>query len=95
MSQRTHFVIAAALAVLASLAVACGDDVPSDAAAAAGSAGSAGSGGAAGQAGAGGACSTKPTTHVEIINACTDAQAIDVSPVLPLLQPGGTLPPLP
>ena len=40
-------------------------------------------------------CFANPTTHLEIINACTTAQAIDKTPVLPLLRPDGTLPPLP
>ncbi|APR84048.1 Hypothetical protein A7982_09397 [Minicystis rosea] len=69
------------------------------------SASSSGTGGAGGSSttsstgtgGTGGApdCVTNPTTHVEIINACTDAQQIDSMPVLPLLQPDGGLPPLP
>jgi hypothetical protein len=41
------------------------------------------------------ACYPHPRTHVEIINACTTAQAIDKQPVLPLLRPDGKLPPLP
>lgn len=40
-------------------------------------------------------CYLNPQTHIEIINACTDAQAVDKTPVLPLLHPDGTLPPLP
>ena len=40
-------------------------------------------------------CFMNPQTHVEIINACTTAQAIDKHPVLPLLLPDGGLPPLP
>lgn len=40
-------------------------------------------------------CFANPTTHIEIINACTPAQALDKTPVLPLLRPDGTLPPLP
>lgn len=40
-------------------------------------------------------CFTNPQTHVEIINACTTAEKIDRQPVLPLLNPDGTLPPLP
>ena len=40
-------------------------------------------------------CYTNPQTHYEIINACTDAQSFDKSPRLPLLQPDGSLPPLP
>jgi|JI6StandDraft_1071083.scaffolds.fasta_scaffold76003_3 hypothetical protein len=40
-------------------------------------------------------CFMNPQTHVEIINACTTAEKIDRQPVLPLLNPDGTLPPLP
>jgi hypothetical protein len=40
-------------------------------------------------------CYTNPRTHYEIINACTDAQSFDKNPRLPLLQPDGSLPPLP
>jgi hypothetical protein len=40
-------------------------------------------------------CVVNPTTHLEIINACTDAQAVDKNPVLPLLAADGSLPPLP
>jgi hypothetical protein len=45
--------------------------------------------------GDGGDCYPNPMTYVEIINACTNAQAVDVDPVLPLLLPDGGLPPLP
>jgi hypothetical protein len=34
-------------------------------------------------------------THVEIINGCTDAEAVDKVVNLPLLNSDGTLPPLP
>jgi hypothetical protein len=40
-------------------------------------------------------CFENPQTHVEIINACTTAQKVVKKPNLPLLQPGGVLPPLP
>lgn len=40
-------------------------------------------------------CFTNPKTHFEIINACTDAAKFDKKPNLPLLQPDGSLPPLP
>lgn len=40
-------------------------------------------------------CVRSPRTHVEILNACTDAQSVDKRAVLPLLRPDGTLPPLP
>ena len=36
-----------------------------------------------------------PTTHFEIINACTDAVKITKNPTLPLLFSDGGLPPLP
>jgi len=37
-----------------------------------------------------------PNNHLEIINACTDAQKIKIErPAPPLLGPGGSLPPLP
>jgi hypothetical protein len=47
--------------------------------------------------GTGGApdCYENPTTHEEIINACTDAEKIDKNPVLPLQNPDGSLPPIP
>ncbi|MFI5308579.1 MAG: hypothetical protein ACHQ53_14565 [Polyangiales bacterium] len=44
---------------------------------------------------AGVACSTHPSTHEEIINACTDAEVVDKNPKLPLLLADGGLPPLP
>ncbi len=40
-------------------------------------------------------CFPMPKTYLEIINACTDADKIAKKPVLPLLKPDGTLPPLP
>lgn len=40
-------------------------------------------------------CFENPTTHEEIINACTTAQKIYKDPILPLLEPDGSLPPLP
>ena len=40
-------------------------------------------------------CFTNPTTHYEIINACTNAQFVDKHPNLPLTLPDGGLPPLP
>ncbi len=40
-------------------------------------------------------CYLNPTTHLEIINACTDAVKISKNPTLPLLNPDGGLPPLP
>ncbi len=40
-------------------------------------------------------CSTNPMTHVEIINACTNADFVDKMPDYPTLAPNGQLPPLP
>jgi hypothetical protein len=40
-------------------------------------------------------CFENPTTHDEIINACTTAQKIYKDSDPPLLNPDGTLPPLP
>lgn len=43
-------------------------------------------------------CVMNPTTSVEILNACTDAQTGDPAkdyPYFPTLAPNGTLPPLP
>jgi hypothetical protein len=103
LTRARAFVILASLGTAAASAVgACGDDLPSDTTstttgdATTSSSSSSGTGGS-GTGGAGGAadCYKNPMTHVEIINACTDAQKIDVMPVLPLLQSDGGLPPLP
>lgn len=40
-------------------------------------------------------CFEDPTTHLEIINACTTATSVTKVPVTPLLNADGTLPPLP
>ncbi len=40
-------------------------------------------------------CFNNPTTHYEIINACTTAQQIFKDSHPPLLKPDGTLPALP
>lgn len=40
-------------------------------------------------------CYLNPKTHLEIINACTDAVRITKNPTLPLLLGDGGLPPLP
>lgn len=40
-------------------------------------------------------CYENPTTHFEIINACTEAESVDKEPDLPLLNEDGTLPDLP
>lgn len=40
-------------------------------------------------------CFENPTTNEQIINACTDADKVYKTPVLPLLNPDGTLPSLP
>lgn len=83
----------------------CGDENPSTSTASSSSSSGNGSSssGAGGEGGAGGggagggepACYTDPKTHVEIINACTDAEMVDKVVNLPLLQPDGSLPPLP
>ena len=41
------------------------------------------------------ACVDDPTTHLEIINACTTATGVRKVAVTPLLRADGTLPPLP
>jgi hypothetical protein len=41
------------------------------------------------------ACVMNPTTNVELLNACTDAQAFDKVPFYPAGTPNGELPPLP
>ncbi|MDI1442814.1 hypothetical protein [Polyangium sp. 6x1] len=87
------------LFVVVLLAAACGEENPP--ANPAGSSSSSGAGGGGGVGGAGGAgggepeCFTTPTTHVEIINACTDAEKVDKVVNLPLLNDDGSLPPLP
>jgi hypothetical protein len=40
-------------------------------------------------------CVAHPVTYLDIINACTNAQQVALSPVLPLLEADGGLPPLP
>ena len=40
-------------------------------------------------------CYANPVTYQALLNACTTAQAIDKTPVTPLLNQDGTLPPLP
>jgi len=40
-------------------------------------------------------CFENPTTHLEIINACTTAQKVMKDPNLPLRNPDGSLPSLP
>lgn len=80
---------------------ACDGETPSDSGAtsssssSSNSSSSSGMGGEGGAGGAGPDCFSKPTTHVEIINACTDAEKVDKIVNLPLLEPDGTLPPLP
>ncbi len=41
------------------------------------------------------ACFMNPTTHFELINACTTADFVDKMPFYPTLAPNGQLPPLP
>lgn len=40
-------------------------------------------------------CARDPQTHLEIINACTDSQSVDIQPFYPAKAPNGQLPPLP
>lgn len=84
--------------------IACDGSTPSDSgstssssSSSSSSSGMGGEGGSGGGGGNGGGpdCYSKPTTHVEIINACTDAEKVDKAVNLPLLQPDGSLPPLP
>jgi len=39
-------------------------------------------------------CSMNPMTHLELINACTNADFVDKMPFYPTLAPNGQLPPL-
>jgi hypothetical protein len=91
-----HYVGVAAL-VLALCA--CGDDATTMPASAHKDAGSTKHHDAGASAGkkpdAGADCVTHPETHVDIINACTDAEKVDKKPELPLLLRDGGLPPLP
>ena len=41
------------------------------------------------------ACVANPMTHVQILNACTNATPFDKTPFYPALAPNGQLPPLP
>lgn len=91
------FVLCGAIAVSA-----CDGQTPSDSGSTSSSSASSSSGGEGGAGGAGGAggngganCVSDPKTHIEIINACTDAEKVDKVVKLPLLNPDGTLPPLP
>jgi hypothetical protein len=47
-----------------------------------------------GTSGGPGDCVQNPTTHLEIINACTNATKFAKNPTLPMLLPDGGLPPL-
>ena len=40
-------------------------------------------------------CGEHPMTHVELLNACTNADSVDKTPFYPALAPNGQLPPLP
>lgn len=86
-----HFIPGLFIFVL--LAGACGEENPP--ANPSGSSSSSGAGGGGGAGGSGPACFTEPTSHVEIINACTDAEKVDKAVNLPLLNADGSLPPLP
>ncbi len=100
---RTLLLLASCALGAAALGSACGDDLPSDTTTSTTTTGdtttstTTSSTGGTGGGGTGGApdCYTNPMTHLEIINACTDAQKIDAMPVLPLLEMDGGLPPLP
>ena len=93
--------------VVAELVACSASDAPSDATATSSSTAAttsastvtstaSGAGGAGGGAGGGMPdCFTNPMTHLEIINGCTDAEAVDKVVNLPLLNGDGTLPPLP
>ena len=108
MKTLTRLVGLGAALVLGAMA-ACGDDAPSDVTSATGTGAagpsgpgssssattSSGSGGGSGGAGGAPDCVMNPTTHEEIINACTDAEKVAKDPTLPLLNPDGSLPPLP
>jgi methylmalonyl-CoA mutase cobalamin-binding subunit len=50
---------------------------------------------ASSDAGVDASCFTNPQTHYEIINACTENQPVDKTPVTPLRNSDGSLPPLP
>ena len=41
------------------------------------------------------ACVTNPMTHVELLNACTNADYVDKTPFYPSKAPNGVLPQLP
>ncbi len=89
--------------VVAELVACSASDAPSDATATSSSTAATTSAStvtstASGAGGAGGGvpdCFTSPMTHLEIINGCTDAEAVDKVVNLPLLNGDGTLPPLP
>ncbi len=40
-------------------------------------------------------CVVTPTSHLELLNACTNAESFDKQPFYPTLAPDGELPPLP
>ncbi|HVK67040.1 MAG TPA: hypothetical protein VM694_21290 [Polyangium sp.] len=78
------------------LASACGEEnPPANPSSSSSSSGAGGMGGAGGAGGSGPECFSDPTSHVEIINACTDAEKVDKVVNLPLLNADGSLPPLP
>jgi hypothetical protein len=45
--------------------------------------------------GTGMTCSNNPSNYVELINACTDSQSVNITPFYPTKAPGGVLPPVP
>jgi len=106
--MKNTFVFFAAGSLVVGELVACSaSDAPSDATATSSSTAAttsastvnstaSGAGGAGGGAGGGMPdCFTNPMTHLEIINGCTDAEAVDKVVNLLLLNSDGTLPPLP
>lgn len=98
--MRHQNLLCACVLVLGTAAGACsGGDVPSDqggaSSSSSSSSSSSGGGGEGGEGGGAPDCYMNPQTHVEIINACTDAEKVDKAVNLPLLGSDGTLPPLP
>ncbi|TKD11940.1 hypothetical protein [Polyangium fumosum] len=84
------------LFVLVLLTSACGEEnPPANPSGNSSSSGAGGGGGAGGSGGGGPECFSEPTSHVEIINACTEAEKVDKVVNLPLLNADGSLPPLP
>jgi hypothetical protein len=102
MKMKKHWLEVWGLTICAVIA-ACDEQTPSDSGATSATSSSSGSSTSSGMGGDGGGgagvgvsdCFSNPMTHVEIINACTDAEKVDKVVKLPLLEPDGSLPPLP